>query len=615
MNQNLKILHLEDLPAYAELVKRELEKGNLQFEIHVVDNKTDFIEAIKEFSPDIIISDHSLPSFNSFEALKIIKNAGIKIPVILVTATVSEEFAVSVMKAGATDYILKDRLQQLPAAVLNAVEKHRVESEREKMKDALQESQVLLSNIINSAMDGIITVDENQNIVMINPAAERIFQYKAGEIIGKSIDEIIPFRFREIHKKHIKEFGQTGTTTRKAYSLTPLSGLRANGQEFPLEISISQVHVEEKRLYTAIFRDVTEKLKIEKVIKASEERYRLLFHNNPLPMWVYDSQSLEFLDVNNASVEKYGYSREEFFSMTIKDIRPPEDVVLLEKYLSDPRNSYTQSGIWRHRKKDGKIINVEITSHTINFGGVPARLVLANDVTEKIKAVEELKSSREGLRALAGHLQSVREDERTVIAREIHDELGQVLTSLKINLTIIGKSLSISGEKIDTKSIKEEINSMKERIDETIKRLRKLITKLRPEVLDNLGLIPAFEWLTHEFQSTSGIECQLINNVGEEFKFNQDLSIALFRIFQEALTNVARHACASKVILQLNKNENNFLLEIIDDGIGIKEKNIKGTKSFGLLGMRERAHILGGDFKIEPVNPKGTKISVSVPIS
>jgi two-component system sensor histidine kinase UhpB len=262
-------------------------------------------------------------------------------------------------------------------------------------------------------------------------------------------------------------------------------------------------------------------------------------------MFVYDAVSLEFLDVNDSAVEKYGYSRQEFFSMTIKDIRPLEDVVPLLKFFADPRNSLNHSGIWRHKKKDGTIMNVEITSHTINFGGVPARLVLANDVTEKIKAVEELKSSREGLRALAAHLQSVREEERTALAREIHDELGQVLTSLKINLTIIGKSLTSSGEKIDTKSIDDEINTMKGRIDATIRRLRKLITRLRPEVLDNLGLIPAFEWLTNEFQTTSGIQCELINNIEEEFMFYQDVSIALLRIFQEALSNVARHAQAS----------------------------------------------------------------------
>jgi PAS domain S-box-containing protein len=469
--------------------------------------------------------------------------------------------------------------------------------------------------IINSAMDGIIIIDGNQNIMMVNTAAERIFQYRASELIGKPLDKIIPQRFREIHRKHIEEFGRTGITTRNAYSLSPLSGIRSNGMEFPLEISISQVRIGEKKLFTAIFRDVTEKIKAEKVIKSSEERYRLLFHNNPLPMWVYALESLEFLDVNDAAVEKYGYSREEFFSMTIKDIRPAEDVALLLKFLSDPRDPLTQSGIWRYKKKDGTVINVEISSHAINFGGVPARLVLANDVTEKIKAVEELKSSQEGLRALAAHLQSVREEERTAIAREIHDELGQVLTLLKINLTIIGKSLSSSGEKIDTKSINEEINNMKGCIDTTVKRLRKLITRLRPEVLDNLGLIPAFEWLTNEFQSTSGIQCELINNVEEEFKFNQEVSIALFRIFQEALTNVARHAQASKVTLQLNKNGNSFSLEITDDGIGIKETKIKANKSFGLLGMRERALILGGDFKIEPLNPKGTKISINVPVN
>jgi PAS domain S-box-containing protein len=615
MSQYLKILHLEDVATDAEIIKRELEKANLQFIIDVVDNKTSFIKALEEFSPDIILSDHTLPSFDSLEALKIMKNAEIEIPFILVTATTSEEFAVSIMKAGANDYILKDRLQRLPAAVLNAVEKHRTENERKKMEDALLQSQVLLSNVINSAMDGIITVDENQNIIMINPAAERIFQYKANELIGQSLDKIIPQRFMGIHRKHVEEFGRTGMTGRKASSLTPLSGIRSNGQEFPLEISISQINMGERKLYTAIFRDVTEKLKAEKVIKSSEERYRLLFHNSPLPMLVYDIESLEFLDVNNAAVEKYGYSREEFFSMTIKDIRPAEDVPLLLKFLSDSRNPLTQSGIWRHKKKDGTVINVEISSHAINFGGVPARLVLANDVTEKIKAVEELKSSREGLRALAAHLQSVREEERTAIAREIHDELGQVLTSLKINLTIIGKSLSSSGEKIDTSMIDEEIKSMKSRIDTTIKRLRKLITKLRPEVLDNLGLIPAIEWLINEFQSTSGIQCELINNVEEEFEFNQDVSIALFRIFQEALTNVVRHAQASKVTLQLNKNGNSFSLEITDDGIGIKETKIKANKSFGLLGMKERALILGGDFKIEPLNPKGTKISINIPIN
>jgi signal transduction histidine kinase len=133
-------------------------------------------------------------------------------------------------------------------------------------------------------------------------------------------------------------------------------------------------------------------------------------------------------------------------------------------------------------------------------------------------------------------------------------------------------------------------------------------------VLDNLGLIPAFEWLTSEFQATSGIQCELVNNVEEEFKFNQDVSIALFRIFQEALTNIARHAYASKVILQLKKNGNSFSLEITDDGVGIKEANVKATKSFGLLGMKERALILGGDFKIEALEPKGTKISINVPV-
>ena len=132
MNEPLKILHLEDVPLDAELVNYELKKGKIQFETLVVDNKEDFINALREFSPDIILSDHNLPSLNSIDALKIVKDAGLKIPVILVTAAMSEEFAVDVMKGGAVDYVLKDRLQRLPTAIKSAMEKFRLATEREK---------------------------------------------------------------------------------------------------------------------------------------------------------------------------------------------------------------------------------------------------------------------------------------------------------------------------------------------------------------------------------------------------------------------------------------------------------------------------------------------------
>ena len=139
----LKILHLEDIPTDAELVERELKKGNIVFEKMVVDTKEDFVNALKEFSPDIIISDHSLPAFNSMEALKIVKNTGIKVPFILVTATVSEEFAVNVMQSGACDYILKDRLQRLPNAVLHAMDMYKLEEERQKFHDEVIKSEAL----------------------------------------------------------------------------------------------------------------------------------------------------------------------------------------------------------------------------------------------------------------------------------------------------------------------------------------------------------------------------------------------------------------------------------------------------------------------------------------
>jgi signal transduction histidine kinase len=229
--------------------------------------------------------------------------------------------------------------------------------------------------------------------------------------------------------------------------------------------------------------------------------------------------------------------------------------------------------------------------------------------SERKRTEDQLRNSEKQLRALAARLQSVREEERAMIAREIHDELGQVLTGLKIDLFWLSKKLPE-----DQKSLLGKTKSMLELIDTTIQSVRKLSTELRPGVLDNLGLKAAIEWQIGEFQTRTGIRCEFIAPK-EDIALDQDCSTAVFRIFQETLTNVVRHSKATRVNITLEKSADHLLLEVQDNGKGIQESKIVDLKSLGLLGMRERALYFGGKVKFEGIQGKGTKVTVLIPLN
>ncbi|MDP4196137.1 MAG: PAS domain-containing protein [Bacteroidota bacterium] len=231
---------------------------------------------------------------------------------------------------------------------------------------------------------------------------------------------------------------------------------------------------------------------------------------------------------------------------------------------------------------------------------------------QKIQAAEfQLKNSREQLRRLSAHTQSAREEERTRISREIHDELGQALTGLKMDLSWLEKRLLT--ENTAAEPIQEKIAAMYSLINSTIKSVRKISSELRPGVLDYLGITAAIEWQAQEFQSRTGIECKLIR-LPKELTMDQNFSTALFRIFQETLTNVARHANATVIEVELLLQNGKVILRIHDNGRGITDEEIINTKSFGLLGMRERAYLLGGEFNIKGTPGNGTTVTVTIPV-
>jgi PAS domain S-box-containing protein len=235
------------------------------------------------------------------------------------------------------------------------------------------------------------------------------------------------------------------------------------------------------------------------------------------------------------------------------------------------------------------------------------------DITEQKKTEKELKSSRQQLRDLAAHLETVREEERTWIAREIHDELGQSLTGLKMELSWLNKKMSELTQPDSSQLLAQKIDSMKKTVDTTISSVRRIATQLRPGILDNLGLIAAIEWQAFDFQSRIGIECEILS-LPENTLLDEKLSSALFRIFQEILTNVARHAKATKVVTSMREESGSLILEVQDNGRGITEEETHNAKSLGLLGMRERVDLLGGRFNIRGVAGEGSMVTIRVPI-
>jgi signal transduction histidine kinase len=228
---------------------------------------------------------------------------------------------------------------------------------------------------------------------------------------------------------------------------------------------------------------------------------------------------------------------------------------------------------------------------------------------ERRRAEEQLRESHEQLRDLTEYLQSVREEERTRIAREVHDELGQALTSCKLDVSWIASRLPK-----DAKPLLEKARALSTHIDSTIQMVRRISAELRPGVLDHLGLAAALEWQANEFQNRTGIRCDVHSQVGDD-TLEQELSTTLFRIFQETLTNVIRHAGATRVTVHLREGGGQVTMEVVDNGRGISPSEISNPRSMGLLGMRERAGLMGGNFKINRLpRGQGTRVSVSVPL-
>lgn len=474
-------------------------------------------------------------------------------------------------------------------------------TEKKQSQQFLEQSEERYRTIVEQASEGIFISDMDGNYLEVNNNGAQMSGYTKEELMHKTVYDLMPEEDLVLQPPHIDDIFTGGV------SLNERRLKMKDGSIKPIEISAKRLG--DGRIL-GIVRDISERKKSEEQLRASEQKYRLLFEQNPMPMWMLSLPGGKFLDVNQAAEEFYGYTRQEFLNMTAYEIRPPETVSAYRAYEEkDKGNGVGYAGVWEHLKKDGTIVKMNIITHNIVYEGKNAQLILANDVTQKIEAEEALNKSHEQLRELATHLEHVRETERTHIAREIHDELGQQLTGLKMDISWLNRKLKSQDEEVQ-KKIAETLSL----VDGTVKTVRRIATELRPSILDDLGLHAAMEWQSEEFEKRSEISCVFSSNVTEA-EVPPDVATGIFRIYQESLTNVLRHSEATMVNAFLQIKDNILVLTISDNGKGFIEEDIGEKKTLGLLGMRERAHLLGGSYEITSKPGKGTSVLIIVPLN
>ena len=315
--------------------------------------------------------------------------------------------------------------------------------------------------------------------------------------------------------------------------------------------------------------------------------------------------------VNPAFEITTGFSKEEAIGKTPRILKSGEhDAKFYEELWETILSGKVFRAVFTNKRKNGELFwdDRTITPVKDNRGDITHLIATGRDITERKKVEEEVYQSREQLRALTARLQSIREEEQTRISRELHDELGHLLTALKIDLVALSKDPLIK-----SKPQADDLQSMISLTDHSLQTVKRIATELRPGVLDHLGIGAAIEWQSKEFQSHTQIKCE-VRLPEERIGLNKDKDIILFRILQESLTNVARHAQATNIVITLKMEKQSISMIVQDDGRGIEESEVVGMRSLGLLGMQERAHLVGGKLTITGEKGKGTTVSVSVPM-
>jgi PAS domain S-box-containing protein len=470
-------------------------------------------------------------------------------------------------------------------------------------------------------------------LIRVNDAYCRITGYARDELLRMRISDLTHPEDREADLAKFQALARGDISvyeSEKRY-------VRSDGEIVWVIANVTMLRDEESRpLHTVgLLQDITKRKRAEEEIRKSEERYRSFVANSTEGIWRIESaepidtnlpsnEQMELIyqhaylaECNDTMAKMYGHnSAEEILGARISSLMVINDPVNIASVKAFIRNGYILRNVESVEldKDGGKKYFMNNLIGIVENGFLIGAWGIQQDISEIKIADEQLRRSRQQMRALAARLQSLREKERTDIAREIHDVLGQELTGMKIDLVWLKKRLPEAEKEMVRVKMEERLNATIELLDETLSTVKNLSAALRPKVLDTFGLSAAIEWQCQEFNRRTGIvcECRLPD---DEIPLGRERSTALFRVFQETLTNVARHSQATSVVVKLKLDESKVILGVRDNGIGMTDEEISAPTSLGLLGMRERVAQFGGDITVKGKPGEGTSVIACIPLN
>lgn len=481
-------------------------------------------------------------------------------------------------------------------------------TERRRAENALKEERDALLAILEMAPYGVLLLNGDERTLLVNQEFTSITGYELADIPtwrawlrraypDKRYREWVVHTWQE-DMKHVTAGGvlRQRRTLHRAFKVTCRDGSFKIVEFRPVRLPDGNIIV--------MLADITERNRMHQLLERAAAEWRSTFDAIGDAVCILDSKG-KIKRCNRAMLQMVGMPASRIVGRHCWDIMHDIGNHPIVCPLTD-----MQAGKRRECElllRNGRWFKTTVDPIFAEDETIIGAVHITSDITESLLAEAELEASKRQLRELTRYLQKIREEERTRVAREIHDELAQALTAIKMDLSWLGKRIPS-----DDPALSQKLGSMVGLVDDTIQSVKRIAASLRPGVLDDLGLVAAIEWQAEEFKQHTGIRCSL-HIEQEQIVLDRDLATALFRIFQETLTNVARHSGATAVDAYLYLADDTLVMRVVDNGRGITEEELKDPRSFGLIGMRERVIPWGGEVKVKGLPGQGTTVEVTLP--
>jgi PAS domain S-box-containing protein len=658
MPKMLHILIVEDQPADVDLMLHELRKAGYEPKVTSVETESEYLSALGK-QPELILADYTLPQFNGLRALELLQERNLEIPFIIISGTINEEVAVQAMKNGAADYVLKDRMARLGQAVDHALAAHALRIKNQGVEQALRESEAKFRLLVQGSFDGIVVTDDSGMIIEWNESMEKITGIARKEALGKAIWDMqlqaqppehrtkerrsaireaylhaierqsAPWFYqadiREIqHVDGSRRFIERVTFPVKAESHFMLgSVMRDVSGRMQAEAEIRQ-RAEQAEALVSVAGKLTARLDLETVLKAVCEETARALQVQASMVLLYDQskdqltqraffsstrgQVIEIPPLSRAAFERYAPASKAISILPDLKLRSEPELAELSEKLGARTAIYLRMN---HDRRFIGLLAIYACGQRREFR--KDELSLLTGFASQAAAViynawlfEQVRKGRESLVVLSRMLLEVQEEERRSLARELHDQIGQTLTGLKMLFDSLDGIPAQAAERLEVgRSL----------VVDLIERTRRISLDLRPSMLDDLGLLPALLWHNERCREQAELEIDF-KHAGLERRFPTEIETAAYRIIQEGCTNIIRHAGVRQAKIRVWSEADVLHIRVEDRGAGFEvEPIIAGGSGNGLSGMRERALLIGGNLEIYSKPSQGTILIAHLPFN